>query len=84
MEIEIVGVGLPEVTIGRSDDIVIDVTKPDGGLPPGYDGVYEVTPSDEEQRLPTKNRLTKNDIIVKPIPSNYGKVSYNGAVLMIE
>lgn len=51
---------------------------------PPYEGATEVTPSDDEQVLATAGTNVGSDIIVHPIPSNYGKVSYNGAILFIE
>ena len=36
--------------------------------PPTYRGVTEVTPSDAEQTLPTKDKLVRDDIMVHPAP----------------
>ena len=48
-----------------------------------YDGVYEVTPSDTEQTLTTKDLRMKNDVIIKPIPQNYGLITWNGSFLTV-
>jgi hypothetical protein len=48
-----------------------------------YDGPYEVTPSRETQTLGTNGKQATADIVVNPIPSNYGLVTWNGAYLMI-
>lgn len=40
-----------------------------GGGFPDYKGEYEVTPSTEEQVLPTKNKSMRNDVTVKEIPT---------------
>ena len=49
-----------------------------------YTGETEVTPTDETQTLQTAGLKVPENIIVKPIPSNYGKVSYNGSFIFIE
>lgn len=43
-----------------------------------YDGPYEVTPSAETQVLQTADRRTTENIVVNPIPKNYGLITYNG------
>ena len=50
---------------------------------PPYDGPTEVTPSQEAQVLSTANKSVLSDIVVNPIPSNYGLVTYNGAIIII-
>ena len=50
---------------------------------PAYEGMYEVTPSDTAQTLETKNfRMTEN-VVINPIPSNYGLITWNGATLTV-
>ena len=48
-----------------------------------YDGAYEVTPSGQTQTLSTYGRILTDDIVVKPIPSNYGKITWNGSYLTV-
>ena len=48
-----------------------------------YDGEYEVTPLEETQILHTAQRLLAEDITIHPIPSNYGRIEYDGAKLII-
>lgn len=50
---------------------------------PDYDGATEVTPSGETQILRTAGKSVESDIIVNPIPSNYGLVTWNGSVLTV-
>ena len=50
---------------------------------PEYDGNYTVTPSATEQILQTENKITTRNITVKPIPSNYGLISWNGSILTV-
>ena len=50
---------------------------------PVYDGEYEVTPTQETQVLDTALKAMSGNIIVNPIPSNYGLVTWNGNVLTV-
>lgn len=42
-----------------------------------YQGVCELIPSEEEQVLTTAEKYMEQNIVIKPIPQNYGKVTYN-------
>ena len=48
-----------------------------------YDGAYEFTPSAELQTVPTKNCTLTDDIIINPIPNNYGLIQYDGSTLTV-
>ena len=48
-----------------------------------YEGEYTITPSAETQVLATRNLRMTGDITVNPIPSNYGLITWNGAILMV-
>ena len=50
---------------------------------PAYEGPTEVTPSSVEQVLLTKNLRMTEHIKVKPIPSNYGRITWNGSALTV-
>ena len=59
---------------------VIKVTEHDL---PVYTGQTEVTPSEETQTLQTANRTVLQNIIINPIPSNYGRITWNGSTLTV-
>lgn len=65
---------------GGNVELEISVASASGGI---YDGEYTITPSDEVQILPTNSRLLKKNIVIEPIPSNYGHISWNGSVLTV-
>lgn len=50
---------------------------------PTYTDSYVVTPTNSEQVLDTTNKLLTQDIVVGPIPSNYGLITWNGSMLHI-
>ena len=50
---------------------------------PVYEGEYEVTPTQSTQTLETYQKVLIRDVVINPIPSNYGLISYNGSVLTV-
>lgn len=51
--------------------------------PDTYQGPYEATPSEDTQVLQTGDYLMSNNITIHPIPSNYGRIAWNGSVLTV-
>lgn len=66
-------------------EIEIELSMEDEGVGeyPVYKGAYEITPSLETQTLETAYMVLTNNVVVAPIPSNYGKISYDGSTLYI-
>lgn len=50
---------------------------------PTYTGAYEVTPTEEEQVLSTTSRTLTADIVVNPIPNNYGLITWDGTAITV-
>ena len=48
-----------------------------------YPGPYEVTPTQSTQTLSTEDLLMVQDVTINPIPSNYGLITWDGAVLTV-
>lgn len=48
-----------------------------------YEGSYTITPTAEEQVIPTKNLRMTDDITVGAIPNNWGLITWNGAFLTV-
>lgn len=48
-----------------------------------YTGETVITPTRETQVLATTGLMIPTDIIVKPIPSNYGLITWNGSTLTV-
>lgn len=59
------------------------VTKVVGQDLPTYTGATEVTPSDDEQVLMTADRVITRNIIINPIPDNYGRLIWAGKTLTV-
>ena len=48
-----------------------------------YTGEYVITPSNQAQTLPTEQLKMNADLVVNPIPSNYGLITWNGSTLLV-
>lgn len=48
-----------------------------------FGGPYEVTPTATAQTLSTDGLVMTADVVIQPIPSNWGRVAWNGAVLTV-
>lgn len=76
--------GAAHITGGITGErVVISGTITGGSGGPPYPGPYVITPSQEAQVLPISGKAAREDIIVEPIPSNYGLVTWNGSVLTV-
>ena len=53
------------------------------GAWPEYEGAYEVTPTQSAQVLPTEHRSMAQNVVINPIPSNYGLITWDGSVLTV-
>jgi len=53
------------------------------GVFPDYEGPFEVTPGPEEQILETRNTTVRADIVVGPIPQNYGLITYHANIITV-
>lgn len=50
---------------------------------PVYSGATEVTPTTSTQTLSTASTILTSDIVISPIPSNYGLITWNGSTLTV-
>ena len=50
---------------------------------PNYDGEYEFVPSSDRQVISTHDHSLLQDIVIDPIPDNYGRISWNGSVITV-
>lgn len=52
-------------------------------LPQPYTGDYQITPTAERQILHTEGKSMTGDLVIDPIPSNYGLITWNGSFLTV-
>ena len=48
-----------------------------------YTGETTITPTEETQTLNTAGKTVAVDIIIEPIPENYGLITWNGSTLTV-
>lgn len=48
-----------------------------------YDGEYEFTPNEDTQTVSIENKMAVQDITINPIPSNYGRITWNGSTITV-
>ena len=48
-----------------------------------YQGEYTITPSAETQVLATRGKNLAEDLVINPIPNNYGLIEWNGSTLTV-
>lgn len=56
---------------------------PERITPAQYTGPTTVTPTQEQQVLHTQDFFLIENIVIEPIPNNYGLIEWNGAVLTV-
>ena len=54
-----------------------------GGGAPTYKGKTDFIPSDSKQVVPVGGYLMDKNITISAIPSNYGRLSWNGSTLTV-
>ena len=63
-------------------DVAEDVELSIGGVR-SYSGSIDVEPASYAQVLPTAGRVVTENIVIEPIPSNYGLITWNGSVITV-
>lgn len=53
------------------------------GEAPVYTGPYEIAPTTEAQSVHVGGMAMREDLIIDPIPSNYGLITWNGSTLTV-
>lgn len=88
MTIELTVGEQPVIPLRIDDDVGIDlgvteqiVIEDHDTLP--YRGEYEFTPTEDVQTVHINGLRATRNITINPIPSNYGKISWNGSVLTV-
>ena len=68
----------PQIRISEDEHLKVQYSEY-----PDYDGPTSVTPSGAAQTLATSGTVLHADVVVAAIPSNYGLIQWNGAVLSV-
>ena len=71
------------IRVSRDSPNVSMTIEKGGAYYPDYSGEYEFTPQDVEQVIQTKKKVLLDNIIIRPIPQNYGLITYNGSFITV-
>lgn len=52
-------------------------------MSPKYRGLYEFTPSEEQQIVRIEGKMAEENIVIDPIPNNYGLITWDGRTLTV-
>ena len=66
-----------------TDETAFTVSMGEAFLPEEYHGSVDITPTNSVQVIGTQGKLLADNIIVEPIPNNYGLVTWNGSTLTV-
>lgn len=69
-------VDYPKAVLKAQPVAIVDMTTP-------YEGEYEFAPTSEYQTISISGLKAEHDIIIDPIPSNYGLITWNGSTLTV-
>ena len=72
-----------ELHVDEGADIALNLGEKFDGCGTPYSGPYEVTPGESTQVLETAYHKMTANVVVNPIPSNYGRIAYSGAGLLV-
>lgn len=84
MRVSVSNVNLPvnvgATNVGIPTNVATQYAMREGEI---YEGSYVFTPSDEYQTIFTEDKTLIHDITINPIPQNYGRITYNGAIITV-
>ena len=61
--------------IADDDQLDFELKEPS---PESFHGEYIIKPSDEAQEIETAQKYMAKNIVIEPIPSNYGHIEWDG------
>ena len=50
---------------------------------PEYSGNYEIEPSENYQTIPMEGLRATHNVVIDPIPNNYGLITYDGTGITV-
>lgn len=67
----------------ETEETLVTVSEVKYPIQAEYEGETEITPTQETQTLRTASLLMPVDIVINPIPQNYGLITWNGSTLTV-
>lgn len=76
-------VGIITGTITGVANVSGNIAMPTIITPETYDGQYDYTPTANEQVVEIAGLMARENIVIHPIPNNYGLITWDGATLTV-
>lgn len=80
---ELAGVGGMSAELSSVNTLSAGLTIPQAMAVEEYSGPYEVTPSEDAQTLEISGKKGTDNIVINAIPSNYGRIAWDGTALTV-
>lgn len=77
------GVGGIGCSLSSAAGLSAELSLPKGKASSPFAGPYIYTPTQDTQSIPIADMKATEDIIINPIPSNYGLITWNGSTLTV-
>lgn len=77
------GIGAVTGTVQGNGNLTVGISIPEVVQTLPYEGAYEITPNDSEQTIPIVGLRATDNITIHPVPSNYGRIEWNGSELTV-
>lgn len=69
--------------LSSTPTLSVTLTVPNAAGVPKYEGDYEFTPTSETQTVAIEGLMARHDIVINPIPQNYGLITWDGSTITV-
>ena len=70
-------------SLSSTPTLSVTLTVPNAAGVPKYEGDYEFTPTSETQTVAIEGLMARHDIVINPIPQNYGLITWDGSTITV-
>ena len=70
-------------SLSSADGIAGNIVIPEKISPESYIGDYVITPSNAVQEIDIAKKVATRNIVINPIPENYGLITWDGSTLTV-
>lgn len=67
----------------ESLEVDVSISVSEGMSVPAYTGAYTFTPTESTQTVQISGKRATSNITINPIPSNYGRITWDGSTLTV-
>ena len=82
MKVSVSSVTIPMSVTSAGQTIPMSISAAYIGAP-AFNGEYEYTPSQQTQTIQIEGYRATENIVINPIPNNYGLITWNGSTITV-